>query len=788
MKFRWLAAAAAALAAAVLAAAYLITPGCPLPVFGQGELQIFWNGGGELALAWPDAGEGVEYLVSVRSESQHVEERCKGLYAAFSGFEDGERLHVAVRAVTEGRNLLGMAKQVKSWSTLKASPGPLEGEPLAMEGKPEPGSVLLSWDGAQGKHYEICTLEDGVYRPVASTGGVSLALRFGEADTELPVPSYGKSLQVAVREGISGKGYTLYGLPSNLFTIGRGDLLEERLMLDWKQTDSRVYTLSWTEARGGRYELRQWQDGGWETVLQMNAGAQSLSYNTGRVVSGSLQRYQIVAKDDAGTELAKDEVSFYADISTLYATVWPILDLAYYDAPGASRSLGKIPAGTALCVLEEDGQWFQVRYKDQYVYIDNRFCMINLPEYLGDYCSYDIANSYSSIFKIHDAPIAKVTRQVIPGFEHIQTKDGFLVPYLYPCAAKLLSAAKAVMDDGYHLKIYEAFRPHQATRYLYDTTSPQMELPVLKEDGQGNVTDSLTGNPVNLGTGLMTDAEGNRVARTPPRRETTEETPEEDTPEPAGAPEASPVPETPAAPEVPVDGNPPETETPETQEPLGEEEPQAVLPDMPEGPEDTLPLEPEPEPLSVETLPEQSLLHYAKRHAPSSQDGQGTDSKPAQNQIPAYDTNFKIMTDNGRFGLGSFLAAVTSAHNRGIALDLTIEALDDSVELTMQSAMHDLSWYSATYRNNDNAKLLAKYMTAAGMNGLSSEWWHFQDDDTRKAIQLNTYLEKGVSPAGLVRDDTGWRVRMEDGAFARNTAVTVDGIRYTVNQDGYIVE
>ena len=91
MKFRWLAAAAAALAAAVLAAAYLITPGCPLPVFGQGELQIFWNGGGELALAWPDAGEGVEYLVNVRSESQHVEERCTGLYAAFSGFEDGDR-------------------------------------------------------------------------------------------------------------------------------------------------------------------------------------------------------------------------------------------------------------------------------------------------------------------------------------------------------------------------------------------------------------------------------------------------------------------------------------------------------------------------------------------------------------------------------------------------------------------------------------------------------------------------------------------------------------------------
>ena len=57
---RWLAAAAALLAAVLLAAAYFITPGCPLPVFGQGDLLIFWNGGGELSLTWPEADPGVE--------------------------------------------------------------------------------------------------------------------------------------------------------------------------------------------------------------------------------------------------------------------------------------------------------------------------------------------------------------------------------------------------------------------------------------------------------------------------------------------------------------------------------------------------------------------------------------------------------------------------------------------------------------------------------------------------------------------------------------------------------
>jgi len=105
-----------------------------------------------------------------------------------------------------------------------------------------------------------------------------------------------------------------------------------------------------------------------------------------------------------------------------------------------------------------------VRYRDQYVYIDKRFCLINLPEYLGDYCAYDITNSYASAFKVHDRPLAQITRQPLPGFEHVQTKGGFLVPCLYPCAEKLLDAAKAAIADGYRLKIYESCRVKRRRR------------------------------------------------------------------------------------------------------------------------------------------------------------------------------------------------------------------------------------------------------------------------------------------------------------------------------------
>lgn len=106
----------------------------------------------------------------------------------------------------------------------------------------------------------------------------------------------------------------------------------------------------------------------------------------------------------------------------------------------------------------------------------------------------------------------------------------------------------------------------------------------------------------------------------------------------------------------------------------------------------------------------------------------------------------------------------------------------------MQSAIHDLSWYSATYLNNDNAKLLEKYMTAAGMRGLTSEWWHFQDDETRDSIGLGGYLYKGVDLGGWTRDERGWRYRDVDGAYYQNTAATIDGRRWVFDRDGYTSE
>ena len=499
-----------------------------------------------------------------------------------------------------------------------------------MSGTLENGAASLHWTG-EGDVFTVfktdsLTVPGGAGSvPVASTEETGLSIS-GEEDLRL----------LTVRAGWKKRGFILCGPASGPALVsappaGGGDLPGSgaELSLTYQETAPRMYVLEWNGVQCGQFQVRRWTGEAWETLAHLAPQAH-MRYDAGRLGSGSRQRFQVAAVDSGGTPVQSEEVSFYASISPLYATIWPIENMNFWEDPGRNR-IGSIPGGTTLCVLAEEGNWFRVRYGEEYGWIDSRYCMINLPEYVGDYCAYDITNSYDSRFAVHGTVIKEVTHTVLPGYEDVRLEDGsFLAPYLYPCAKKLLTAAQAAQADGLRLKIYEAFRPKQATRFSYDTTEKQLSGPVA---GGG--------------------------------------------------------------------------------------------------------------------------------------------------------TLFQLMTDNGRFSLGSFLARSVSSHNRGIALDLTLERMEDGGELEMQSGIHDLSWYSETYLNTLNAKLLEGYMTAVGMNGLRSEWWHFQDDKTREAIGLKSALDQGVSPEGWTQDDGGWRYRRADGSFVRSSAMTVDGRPYTFDAEGY---
>ena len=88
----------------------------------------------------------------------------------------------------------------------------------------------------------------------------------------------------------------------------------------------------------------------------------------------------------------------------------------------------------------------------------------------------------------------------------------------------------------------------------------------------------------------------------------------------------------------------------------------------------------------------------------------------------------------GTLGESWFLAQKASAHNYGIAVDITLRDLKTGNIMDMPAAMHNLDYRSAEYNwvNVDapaceNARYLARVMKQAGMKTLKSEWWHFQD-------------------------------------------------------------
>jgi D-alanyl-D-alanine dipeptidase len=168
--------------------------------------------------------------------------------------------------------------------------------------------------------------------------------------------------------------------------------------------------------------------------------------------------------------------------SPIYCTIWPLKDLKTYADPQKTTAVGTIKAGSAWCVVEEQGGMFGIRQDGQIRYVESNYCLINLPEFMGDICSYDITNSYKSLYMVHEFEIPRVTCVVTKGYEKIKMKSGeYLVPLLYPTAKKLANAARIALEEGYQLKIYDAFRPQTATVQIYDLTEKILEEELPKK-------------------------------------------------------------------------------------------------------------------------------------------------------------------------------------------------------------------------------------------------------------------------------------------------------------------
>lgn len=501
-----------------------------------------------------------------------------------------------------------------------------------------PGDKSRLWYQLDGSEWQLLrTLETG-----------ETVVSFGETG-DLPMLEHGQTCSFRLDSVREQPGLIYYSRISDSFSLIREDLLDRNLVLELTDEGNNVCSLTWNETKGQYYELQMKQPGGdWVTVHTVEQTGQR-SYTTGHMEAFQTYDFRVLALGGQAplnkAAAASKEQRFQSKEAVMYSTIWPIKELKVYAAPDMAESIGSVEAGTTLCVVEIHENCFGIRFAQDVIgYIDCNYVMIDLVEYLGELCAYSITNSKSSVFMINEYEIPEITKEKIVGYENVRLKDGtYLVPLLYPVAQRLSVAAQSARDEGYRLKIYDAFRPNRATVMLYNTTEKLMEEPV-----PGNIPSPTEENP-------------------------------------------------------------------------------------------------------------ERLLTYGE-----------------------------VMTNDGEYPLNYFLAKGASLHNRGIAVDLTIEDWDTGKEKTMQTEMHDLSHFSVRYKNNKNANLLKKFMEGAGFGGLVSEWWHYQDNEVRDSMNVPT-LWGGVNAEGWKLSDNGWRYRYRNGTYAIGT-VTIEGVSYVFDEQGYLAQ
>ena len=606
------------IAAFLLAALPYINAASSMP---EGASLSFLDlGGGEYALEWTASPDAARYYLSIDGgeRSEPLTENA----ADVGPLSEGEHSFTVTPLGSWklfGKEYFREGESVTVTVPL-VSPEAPEAEWIPDE---DAGTLSVEAEPLVGRSYELRIIDASGERPLDSTlADGELGVSFGE-DGDLPMPEYETPYRFCLRAVVNGQQYEITGPAGEEYTLKREALLPDTSSLTSEELGENRYALSWTEAKGDWYEI-QYSDGGeWETLATVEC-TEELRYETEALRSVWDYSFRVMGADEGAEEgeyvSESDVIDLTTELSPLYCTIWPLMELPLYESADAeSETLASVPAASTLCVLAEEDGFFLVRYGETYGYLSSSYCMINLPEYMGKLIGYDITNSYASKYAVHGYEIPEVTGEVVKGYEHVCLAEGvYLAPYLYPCCEKLYSAANAALEQGYRLKIYDSYRPNQATVDIY------------------NKAELMTNQPV---------------------------------------------------PELDIYGEVPEE-----------------LPELAEG----------------QTL------------------------------------TYRMLWEDGTYGLPNFLAKGGSMHNMGIALDLTLERVDSGEELEMQSDMHDLSIYSVINRDNDEALILDNIMKAAGFGGLTSEWWHFQDNETRKNLSLNTYMWAGVSIEGWHASDGEW--------------------------------
>lgn len=456
---------------------------------------------GELVLTWPKGMDQDRYRVRVSKGDEILlqfwvrEESC-----VLENLPEGENLAIVISTARGYRYPFMKQERIRLGQTdLKAivdltTPTV---ENLTYTTDSENKTIQVQFDLERNSVCRMYQVNGDELTELQSLDEGPITLELGE-DGEFPLPQGNEKLTFAFDAYRFSPGIVYYGNQIQQISIGREDLLPRDLELEHTDLGNNVHRLTWSETKGDYYEVQTYDPSGdlWHTVKRVDKN-QERSYTTGHLSKYGEFCFRVVSVGGQtmdGSEYAaiSEEVSITTGNTAVYSTVWPVQTLEVYADPGKTEVLGKVKAAGALCVLDEQNGMFLVRTKDMEGYIDSNYCLINLPEYLGDLCLYNITNSASSMYMVHEYEIPGVTGGVVPGYERVQQRRGQqLVPLLYPVAKRLEQAARSAETQGYRLKIYDAFRPQKATKALYAQASAVQTLPLPQQTYTGKYLSDL---------------------------------------------------------------------------------------------------------------------------------------------------------------------------------------------------------------------------------------------------------------------------------------------------------
>lgn len=695
----------------------------------NGTLTFLAQDDGTLRVEWEAGQNAQSYTVQVSQTDGELLHSCT-VTECFAVLPELPTDRELVVRVTSGHDYGRNTRKGKDALEMTLTLGPPQIWNLAWQPNVELGTVDIGFDMPEG---DLCRVYmstgDGEPVLVEELREGELQLKLGEGE-KYAVPAHGQPLHFTFQLERGGKNVTYLGNTAEGFTLTREHMLDKELNVEYVDNGENSYTLTWNETKGAQYEVLLSTNGGesWETLAVIPCD-QERTYTTDHLDAYTDYTLWVVAvggqtMPDSEFAAISEPMNLHTGAKLMYSTIWPLMDLRVFSDAEGTQEVGKVTAGSAWCALGKEGKYLKIRYNGGDGYIHSDYCMINLPEYVGDLCRYDITNSYSAIYLVHEYEIKKISGTVITGYEDVKIGDGeYLVPLLFPTAQKLIKAGEAAKEQGYTLKIYDSFRPQDATGAVYQRTASILDNPVPSYTYSGKSVRDL---------GLL-DWD--------PYEEEEEENEDKVATDPAPADPTDP--------------------------PAGETKPSTEGSGMATSP--------------TEGSASLAFLAKALKATEPAEDSIVLTSGKGKPKTLTYEI---LMTNNGEYSLSKFLAPGLSRHNFGVAMDLTLVD-SDGRELTMQTSMHDLSWYSAFKRNNANANTLYKIMSGAGLTCISSEWWHYQDNEIYAKHSYQP-LKTGVSWECWVADREGWRYRLNDGSFYTNCTQVIDGQSYTFDESGYI--